>query len=78
MKTCGGMVLEPITKEIPHHCDVHPLYFKRWWKENGDKPSKDIEEPKCLVLKDNLTKLQKCIDLADDMLEYLKDKKYAQ
>lgn len=66
---CDGMILVPKTKVIEAHCDAHPRYFKKWWKENGDKRVNEITEPKCLELHDHLKTLNKAIKLAEEILD---------
>lgn len=71
---CGGMLLSPVSKEIPAHCDKHPRYFKKWWKENAKKKREDAEQPMCLELKESLKSLTEMIDIAKNILATL-DKK---
>ena len=71
---CGGMLLSPISKEIPAHCDKHPHYFKKWWKENGKKKRQDAVQPKCIDIHEHLKTLGGMIDIAKEILEKI-DKK---
>ena len=71
---CDGMMLVPVMKEIPAHCDAHPRYFKKWWKENGDKTSEEITEPKCIDLCDYLKTLNEMIHLSREILDNLNKK----
>ena len=66
---CGGMMLVPKTKVIEAHCDEHPRYFKKWWKENGHKTSEEITEPKCIELHDHLKSLNEMIKIAEEILD---------
>lgn len=68
---CDGMVSVPIYKKIPHHCDEHPRYFKKWWKENADKTRKDTSfvEPKCYEPNEFTKKLDKMISLTQEILD---------
>lgn len=68
---CGGMALIPITKVIPSHCDVHPRYFKKWWKENGGKrrTDEDYVEPRCYEPTEFAKQTQGMIDLMNEILE---------
>ena len=70
-KLVDGFMLVPITEEVPAHCDEHPRYFKKWWKENGNKKSEDAEQPKCLELHEHLKTLGEMVDLATEILEGL-------
>ena len=74
--TPDGMMSFPIYKEIPHHCDVHPRYFKKWWKENSNKHRQDEDyvEPKCYEATEFSKSLDEMIGLAKDILEKVKDK----
>jgi len=63
------MISVPVYGEIPHHCDVHPRYFKKWWKENSKKTRDNITEPKCLDLHDHLKALDEMIKLSEEILE---------
>ena len=67
-KLVDGFMLVPVTKDIPPHCDVHPRYFKKWWKENGDKKSDETTQPKCLDLHEHLKTLGEMIDIAKEIL----------
>ena len=49
----------------------HPRYFKKWWKENGDKKSDEVTQPKCLDLHEHLKTLGEMIDIAKEILEKL-------
>jgi hypothetical protein len=68
-KLVDEFMLVPVTKDIPSHCDVHPRYFKKWWKENGDKKYDEATQPKCLDLHEHLKTLGEMIDIAKDILE---------
>jgi hypothetical protein len=67
-KLVGGFMLVPVIKDIPSHCDVHPRYFKKWWKENGDKKPDEATQPKCLDLHEHLKTLGEMIDIANEIL----------
>lgn len=69
---CGGMILSPISKEIPAHCDKHPRYFKKWWKENGKKKREDAVQPKCIELHDSIKSLVEMNKLAQEILDNIK------
>ena len=71
---CDGMFSVPVYEDIPSHCDKHPRYFKKWWKENANKRRQDEDyvEPKCLELTDNLNALDEMIKLSEEILEKLK------
>ena len=66
---CGGMISVPVYGEVPAHCDKHPRYFKKWWKENGPKKRVDCTEPKCIDLYDHLKTLDEMIKLSKEILE---------
>ena len=74
---CDGMISVPVYKEIPAHCDVHPRYFKKWWKENGHKRRKDDDyvEPKCYEPTEFSKSLDDMIDLAQEILDNINKKK---
>ena len=74
-KLVDGFMLVPITKEVPAHCDEHPRYFKKWWKENGSKKSDEVTQPKCLDLHEHLKTLGEMINIAKEILEKTKDEK---
>ena len=69
---CGGMISVPVYGEVPHHCDKHPRYFKKWWAENGPKKREDCTQPKCLELHEHLKQLDSMIKLAKEILEDIK------
>lgn len=71
---CGGMILVPKTKVVEHHCDVHPRVFKRWWKDNGHKPSSEVKTPKCIELHEHLKTLNEMIHLAREILDDINKK----
>ena len=71
-KLVDGFMYVPITKDIPAHCDEHPRYFKKWWKENGKKKLDEIEEPKCLELHEHLKTLVEMNKLAQEILDKIK------
>lgn len=73
-KLVDGFMLVPVIKDIPSHCDVHPRYFKKWWKENGNKKSDEVTQPKCLDIHEHLKTLGEMIDIAKEILERI-DKK---
>ena len=66
-KLVDEFMLVPITKEIPAHCDEHPRYFKKWWKENGNKKTDDVVQPKCLDLYEHLKMLNGTIKLSENI-----------
>ena len=72
--TCDGMMSVPIYKKFPHHCNVHPRYFKKWWKEIGNKTTINTNyvEPKCHEIKESAKQLKYMIDLANDILNNIK------
>lgn len=72
--TCDGMMSVPVYKEIPHHCDKHPRYFKKRWNEVANKTTKDPDyiEPKCYEPNEFTKELDKMIDLANDILNNIK------
>ena len=72
---CDGMFSVPVYKEIPAHCDKHPRYFKKWWKENGSKKSDECTQPKCLELIDSIKALDEMTKLAREILDNIKRKK---
>ena len=72
---CDGMFSVPVYKEIPAHCDKHPSYFKKWWKENGSKKSDECTQPKCLELTDTIKQLEEMTKLAREILDNIKSKK---
>ena len=74
---CGGMISVPVYKEIPHHCDVHPRYFKKWWKENSHKcrTDEDYVEPRCYEPNEFNKSLDKMISLAQEILDDFDKKK---
>lgn len=74
---CDGMISVPVYKEIPHHCDVHPRYFKKWWKENSHKcrTDKDYVEPRCYEPNEFNKSLDKMISLAQEILDGIDEKK---
>ena len=41
---CNGMISVPVYGDVPHHCVLHPRYFKKWWKENSKKTRDNITE----------------------------------
>jgi L-rhamnose isomerase len=60
----------PKYKEVPRHCDKDNEKFLKWWEENKDKPSKDVEEPEeCFELADGLKPLEEMIMLANEILK---------
>ena len=62
----------PKYKEVPIHCDKDNEKFLKWWEENKDKPSKDVEAPEdCFELADGLKPLEEMIALAKDILKTL-------
>lgn len=69
---CDGMISAPVYGEIPHHCDKHPRYFKKWWAENGPKKREYCTQPKCIELHEHLKQLDSMIKLAKEILEYIK------
>jgi len=71
---CNGMISVPVYGEVPEHCDKHPRYFKKWWKENGAKKRECCATPKCLDLYDHLKTLGEMISLSKEILEHM-DKK---
>lgn len=71
-KLVDGFMYVPITKDIPAHCDEHPRYFKKWWKENGKKKYDEIEEPKCLELHKHLKTLGEMVELSKKILDNIK------
>ena len=73
-KLVDGFMLVPITEEVPAHCDEHPRYFKKWWKENGSKKRDEVTQPKCLELYEHLKTLGEMIDIAKDILEKINEK----
>ena len=68
---CNGMISVPVYGEIPHHCDVHPRYFKKWWKINAKKrrTDEDYVEPKCYEPTETGKLLQEMIDISKEILE---------
>jgi len=70
-----GFMLVPITEEVPAHCNKHPRYFKKWWKENSNKRRDEITQPKCLDLYEHLKTLCEMINLSKEILNNLKDEK---
>lgn len=74
-KLVDGFMLVPITEEVPAHCDEHPRYFKKWWKENSKKKRDEITQPKCLDLYEHLKTLGEMITLSKEILSKLKDEK---
>jgi hypothetical protein len=68
---CNGMISVPVYKEIPEHCDKHPRYFKKWWKENGPKKRDECTQPKCLELIDSIKALDEMIILTNEILDEL-------
>jgi hypothetical protein len=74
---CDGMISVPVYKEIPHHCDVHPRYFKKWWKENSSKRREDDDyvEPRCYEPTELAKSLDEMIGLAQEILDDIKKKK---
>ena len=69
---CDGMISVPVYGNVPAHCDAHPRYFKKWWKENGSKKRDEVTQPKCLELHEHLKTLGEMIDIANKILESLK------
>ena len=71
---CDGMMSVPVYKEIPAHCDVHPRYFKKWWKENGNKTTKDDDyvEPVCYEPTESIKQLDEMIGLMNEILDGIK------
>jgi hypothetical protein len=62
----------PKYKEVPKHCDKDNEKFLKWWEENKDKPSEDVEAPEeCFELADGLKPLEEMIVLAKDILKSL-------
>lgn len=74
IKTPIGVISSPVWGDIPAHCDKHPRYFKKWWKENAKKKREDAEQPKCLELRESLKSLTEMIDIAKDILAKLDEK----
>lgn len=76
IQTPEGVITFPVFGDVPHHCDVHPRYFKKWWKENSRKrmTDKDYVEPKCYEPTELNKSLGEMIDIAKDILENLKKK----
>jgi len=72
---CNGMISVPVYGDVPHHCVLHPRYFKKWWKENSMKTRDNITEPKCLDLHEHLKTLGEMIKLSEEILSNLKDEK---
>ena len=71
---CDGMMSVPVYKDFPAHCDVHPRYFKKWWKENGNKTDKDPDyiEPRCYEPTDDIKQLDEMIGLMNEILDNVK------
>ena len=71
---CDGVYV-PKEKVIEHHCTKNPTVFTKWWDENNQKRREDITEiPSCLELNDHLAKLDKMIQLSEDLLKKLNKK----
>ena len=66
-------VFMPKEKKIPHNCEEHPTYFKKWWKENSNKHREDVDyiEPKCFEPTDLRKALMELKDI-NDILNRLK------
>ncbi len=74
---CDGMISVPVYGNVPHHCDVHPRYFKKWWKENSYKcrTDEDYVEPRCYEPTELNKSLDEMIDIAKEILEKIKKQK---
>ena len=73
---CDGMMSVPVYKDFPAHCDEHPEYFEKWWKENGNKTTKDDDyvEPVCYEPTEFTRQLDEMIDLMNDILDNIPKK----
>ena len=72
---CDGLFSVPVYEDVPSHCEKHPRYFKKWWKENGNKCCEDCTEPKCLELTDLTKALVEMNKLAQEILDNIDKKK---
>ena len=72
IKTPIGVISSPVWGDIPAHCDKHPRYFKKWWKENAKKKREDAVQPKCVELHDTLKSLVEMNKLAQEILDNIK------
>ena len=56
--------------ETPHHCDIHPDYFNKWWDMNHNKRriDEDYIEPICYEPNEIIASLDEMIDLAKKIL----------
>lgn len=68
---CNGMISVPVYGDVPHHCVLHPRYFKKWWKENAKKRRQDEDyvEPKCYEATELSKSLDEMIGLAEEILK---------
>jgi hypothetical protein len=77
IQTPEGVITFPVFGDVPHHCDVHPRYFKKWWKENSHKSrtDEDYVEPRCYEPNEFNKSLDEMISLAQEILDGLDKKK---
>ena len=73
---CDGMMSVPVYKDFPAHCDEHPEYFKKWWKENANKTRNDDDyvEPICYEPTEFTRQIDEMINLMNDILDNIPKK----
>lgn len=62
-------VRRPVLKERSHSCPLRPEFFRKWWEDNKDKPSDEVDEaPECYKSTEIEESLSSMIDKAKEIV----------